>query len=223
LETIQILKLILNAAELTACITGFAYWRKIKATHWRYFPVYLAIIVMAELTGKYLGLQKLYSINLAFYNYFVIPLEILFFIWLFYKEFAHTTYKRLPIAAACIYTGCWITEMFITPKVPHFWIGYFSYTVGILMLLILILAYLYKFVNSKEMIFLKENMMFWVCMGIFVFYSFSLPYFGMGNYLYSHYEKLYLTYSKAIYGLNYIMYGLFTIAFIWGKPKLLSS
>jgi hypothetical protein len=174
---------------------------------------------VAEQVGSYLNSRQLLNSNFVLYNYIVIPMEILFFTWLFHKEFTSTSFRRLPVAAACIYIGCWLADMFVIPKGAYSWIGSFSYTAGILVLLVLILTWLYKFATSKEIIFIKSNMMFWVCMGIFVFYSFSLPFYGMGNYLYSHYQNLYLNYSKAIYFLNYIMYALFTIAFIWGKPK----
>jgi hypothetical protein len=206
--------------ELTACVAGFLCWRKLKASYWKFFPVYLAIIAIAELLGRYLSVRKLYNVNFIMYNYFVIPLEILFFTWLFYKEFSNTRSKRLPVAAAWIYAACWLADMFIIPKGSYFWIDSFSYTVGILMLLVLILTALYKFVTSNELIFIKNNMMFWVCMGIFVFYSFSLPFYGIGNYLYNHYANIYLPYSQVVYVLNFIMYLLFTLAFIWGKPKL---
>jgi hypothetical protein len=221
LERIDILKRILYGTEVIACVSGFICWKKIKHTHWKYFPIYLALIVAIEIVGEFFSRQQLYSSNLALYNYFGIPLEILFFIWLFHKVFATTTLRKLTIAAACIYIGCWATEMFFIPKLPSFWIGSFSYTVGILLLLVLILTYLYQLVTSSEIIFIKSNMMFWVCMGLFVFYTFSLPFYGMGNYLYNHHSNIYFIYSQAIYVLNYIMYGLFIIAFIWGKPKSL--
>jgi hypothetical protein len=219
LKLIDVLRLILNALEITACVAGFLNWKKIRATYWKFFPVYLAVIIIAEFIGKYLKYQNLARANLALYNYFVIPLEILFFTWLFHKAFAQTTFRRLPVAAACIYITCWVADMFIIPKGSYTWISSFSYTAGNVLLLVLILTALYKLATGNAIIFIKTNMVFWVCMGLFVFYSFSLPFYGMGNYLYNHYRNIYTSYFHIIYFLNYIMYALFTIAFIWGKPK----
>ncbi len=219
LQKIDLLKIALTIAEATACIVGFRYWKKLKDTYWKFFPVYLACILAAELLGRYLGYKKLYTANLALYNYFVIPLEILFFISLFYRTFSTRSLKRLSIIVAFIYMACWFSEMFLLPKVSSFWVGALSYTVGIVTLLVLILSYLFKLSSSDEIVFIKHNMMFWVCMGLFVFYAFSLPFYGMYNYLYKHHYNFYLTYSNIIFFLNYIMYGLFTLAFIWGKPK----
>ena len=219
MKTFDLLKLILNIFEVTACITGFLYWKKIKDSHWKYFPVYLGIIVLAEFIGKYLNYAELNTYKVGMYNYFVIPLEILFFIWLFYKEFEHLSIRRLAIAAACIYIIAWLADMFIITKNPLWWVSSFSYTFGILLMLVLILSFLYILATGNDILFIKNNMMFWVCLGLFVFYFCSLPFFGMGNYLFTHHGKIYMGYAHAIYILNYIMYSLFITAFIWGKPK----
>jgi hypothetical protein len=219
LERIDILRLLVTGTEVTACLTGFANWKKLRHSYWKYFPVYLAMIVSVELAGQYLISRGLLVANFTLYNYFGIPLEILFFIWLLRMEFAQTSLRKLPLVAGGIYLACWVADMLITPKGPYIWIGSFSYTVGIVVLLVLIMASLYKFATSNEIVFIKTNMMFWVCMGLFVFYAFSLPFYGMGNYLYHHHKSVYRVYFYAIYYLNYIMYALFTIAFIWGKPK----
>jgi hypothetical protein len=219
LKAIDIQKLVLNALEITACVTGFLNWKKIRSSYWKFFPVYLAIIIIAEFIGKYLKYMGLARANLGLYNYFVIPLEMLFFTWLFHKAFTQTIFRRLPTAAACIYIACWLADTFVIPKGSYTWISSFSYTAGNVLLLVLILTALYKLAAGNDIIFIKTNMVFWVCMGLLVFYLFSLPFYGMGNYLYNRYRNIYTSYAHIIYILNYIMYILFTIAFIWGKPK----
>ena len=220
MKTFDLLKLILNIFEVAACITGFIYWKKIRSSYWKFFPVYLAVISLSELIGKYLNYAGFNGIKVGLYNYFVIPLEILFFIWLFYKDFERSNTRRLPVAAACIYITCWLADMFVIAKNPLWWVQSFSYTLGILLMLTLILTLLYILATGDDILFIKTNMMFWVCLGLFVFYFCSLPFFGMGNYLFTHYGNIYIWYAYAIYVLNYIMYSLFIIAFIWGKPKL---
>jgi hypothetical protein len=217
---LELLKLVLNLLEVTACMAGFLNWRKIKATHWKYFPVYLAAIVLFEGAGRYLSDTKQYNLLVPMYNYFAIPMEILFFMWLFYKEFTNTRMRRLPLAAAAIYWVCWLADMFWIDKNPLWWLQSFSYTSGMLLLLVLALTFIFMLTTSNGILFIKSNMMFWVCLGLFVFYFCSLPFFGLGNYLLSHYKNLYYNYANAVYVLNCIMYSFFTISFIWGKPKL---
>lgn len=220
MNTFNLLKLILNCFEVTACITGFIYWKKIQGSHWKYFPFYLSVIVLAEIVSLMIDKTGAYDLKVGMYNYFVIPLEILFIVWLFYKEFEHSNMRRLPLAAAGIYFVCWLTDMFLVAKNTIWWVNSFSYTTGILLILILILSFLYVLATGDEILFIKNNMMFWVCLGLFVFYFCSLPFFGMGNYLFAHHKAIYIGYAYATYFLNFIMYTFFIISFIWGKPKL---
>lgn len=215
----DLLKKFLYAVEMAACITGFLHWNKLKQTHWKYFPIYLAAIVLFEKTGEYLIYLREDPLRVAMYNYVVIPMQILFFNWLFYKGLLHTRFEKLPAFSAAIYIICWLAEIFLL-KYNALWVRSFSYTSGIILLLVLVLLFLYLLATGKNVLFLKNNMLFWVCLGFFVFYFCSLPFFGMGNYLYSKHKSFYLLYAQAIYFMNYIMYLLFTIAFIWGKPKL---
>ncbi len=219
MQAIDFLKWMLNAAEISACIIGFLYWNKIKGSHWKIFPFYLAFIVIAEFAGKYLHYSGHNDLKVSMYNYVVIPLEILFYTWLFYHEFKYASIRRLPIAAACIYTSCWLLETLVFTKKPFWWVYSFSYSVGIILMLVLILTFLYLLATGNEILFVKNNMMFWVCMGLFVFYFCTLPFFGMGNYLFTRYRNIYIGYAYAMYVFNFIMYSLFIISFVWGKPK----
>jgi hypothetical protein len=218
---IEVLKVVLNVMELAACVTGFLHWKKIRNSHWKYFPFYLAAIVLFEVTGKYLSLTGRGSLNGAMYNYLAIPLQILFFNWLFFREFAGTRIRRLPVLSAGIYLVCWLADSFVINKNPFDWLRSFSYTSGVILLVVLVLAFLYLLITTgNDILFIKSNMLCWVCLGFFIFYFCSLPFFGMGNYLYIKHKNIYMNYAYAIYFLNWIMYSLFIIAFIWGKPKL---
>gem|GEM_PF-202173 len=220
METIDLLKWTLNAFELAACIAGFLNWQKLKNTYWKYFPVYLGIIFLAEMTGKYLNVHEMFAWKVGLYNYFVIPLEILFFIWLFYKELSNTIYRWLPLVAAGIYVSCWAIDMFFISKQPLWWVQSFSYAVGIVCLLSLILSYLVHLTNSEDILLIRQKPMFWVCLGLFVFYFCTLPFYGMGNYLFHKHPSIYIGYAYATYFLNFIMYLFFILSTIWGIPKL---
>lgn len=219
MSIIELFKLILNLFEATACFAAFFYWNKVKKSHWKYFPFYLLLIFVAEIAGKYLNFAGHNILKVQLYNYFVIPLEILFFTWLFYKEFHQLRFRQLSLLMGFIYIVTWLTEMFIISKNNNWWVQSFSYTLGILVLIVQLLTYLYILATRDDILFIKTNMMFWVCLGLFVFYFCTLPFFGMGNYLFDHFRNIYLGYAYAIYILNYIMYTLFIIAFIWGKPR----
>lgn len=219
MDTVSIIQLGLNFFELLACVTGFVYWRKINKSYWKWFPVYLGVIVMIELTGKLL--MNVYDdreANLALYNYFGIPIQFLFFFWLFYRFFKTEKLRRWPIAGLAIYLACWMAERFFL-TVTRTWFMSFSYTVGNIILLVLIILFFIKFINSDEILKYKQSMMFWVSLGLLAFYLGTFPYYALRNTLFDNYKQLANVYFYISFGLDYLMYILFTIAFIWGRPK----
>jgi hypothetical protein len=205
---------ILQAFEILACVTGFIYWQKIKNTHWKWFVFYLLFIVLAEVAGLFLSDPKLRGVNSNFYNLLVIPIEFLFFYWLFYKTFVSSRYVRLPFVGAGIYMVSWGLDIFQFSKFYSF-----SYTVGSLVLSILILCFFAQLMTRHTILKFSTNMMFWVCLGLLLFFLLCLPYYGLHNTLAYIYPELIKVYAYIVYSLDCFMYLMFTIAFIWGKPN----
>jgi hypothetical protein len=209
---------ILYLLELGACITGFIYWKKIKHSFWKWFPFYLAVIVIVELTGDYLNYIKDYDLKNSIYNNFSIPLEFLFFYWLYYKYAAGKKRMQLVILCMLVYlTGILLDQVYF--KQTNYYFDSFSYSVGNMALLVAIISFFIQFSNSDEIIHYKSSMIFWVSLGALVFYLGSLPFYGLYNLLFKKYYHLFIFYSYFMYVCNWIMYSLFIVAFIWGKPK----
>ena len=177
--------------ELLASITGFAYWKNIKDTYWKWFPVYLLVIVISELIGVYLshGLKNS-DLNGILYNYFVIPLEFLFFIWLFAKYFESPNERRWAIGGAIIYSVSWIIEI-LFPKKKAVWFMSLSFTIGNIVLLILVILFFIRLVNSEKILHFKRSMMFWVALGVLIF-PLTFPFYALRNTLYIDYRAIIL-------------------------------
>ncbi len=211
--------IVLNVLELFACLVGFLYWNKIKNTYWKWFPIYLATIVLTEITGEYLlHVEKDLATNIAIYSYFGIPLQFFFFYWLFYQQFKNTKNSKWPLISAAIYLICLIADLFYISKIK-FYFESFSYIIGCIFLLILLLMYFTRFTRSDEIIRYKSSMMFWVCVGLMLFYIGAMPFFAFRTALYKQYNDFFYVYWYVQFGLNYLMYLLFIVSFIWGKPK----
>ncbi len=208
--------IVLNILELSACITGFLYWKKIKNSFWRWFPVYLGVIFLTEITGEYF-LYELHDLetNIAIYSYFGIPLQFFFLYWLFYQHFKNTKNSKWPLLSAAIYSFCWLGDTFFFDML----FDSFSYTIGCTLLLILLLIYFIKFLNSRQLLSYKFSMMFWVCLGVLIFYIGALPFFGLRTVYYSQFPEFFYVYWYVQFVLNYLMYISFCISFIWGQPK----
>src|ERR1044071_5925628 len=91
------IRLGLNLLELAACITGFIYWKKIKDSYWKWFAIYLLLIVLTEVAALFIAYQlKDAALNGKLYSYFGIPLQFLFFSWLFARELRPYREKNWP-------------------------------------------------------------------------------------------------------------------------------
>jgi hypothetical protein len=204
----------LNFFEILACITGFIYWKKIRNTYWKWFPVYLSVIVGIELTGKVLPKD----INVILYGYFGIHVMFFFFFWLFLKYFKDTRERNWPLIGMATYSLAWLMEMLFLKETTLSFFS-FAYTFGNVILAIFVLLFFIRFINSDRILGYRSDMMFWVCCGLLIFYLGSLPLYGLWNTLSKKYFDVFNTYWIIHMALNYTMYIFFSIAFIWGKPK----
>jgi hypothetical protein len=211
--------MVLNMLEFSACITGFIYWKKIRHSYWRWFPVYLGIIVLTEITAEYFSYARAdYGVNRNIYRFFGIPFEFLFLFWLFHQYFYKTSKTKWPLFSAAVYLICLLVDILYVGKMKLFFDS-FSYTIGNMLLLVLLLMFFLKFIKSDEILEYRRSMMFWVCLGLIIFYLGSLPFYGLKTTLYHLDHDFYYLYLYIQFGLNYLMYILFALSFIWGRPK----
>lgn len=99
----------------------------------------------------------------------------------------------------------------------------FSSTVGNLLLLILIWSFFIQLVSSNAILTFRRNMLFWVSLGLLLFYLGAFPYYGLRNILARDFKEVYIIYTYIVYVLDILMYVMFTISFIWGKPNISAS
>ncbi|MCU7619104.1 hypothetical protein NZ698_18145 [Chryseobacterium sp. PBS4-4] len=201
----------LFAAEAIAAITSIVYYKSIKASHYRYFSIFLIVIFCCEIIGGY-GEKIISFSNPIFFNYFVIPLEFLFFFWLYaYQSFKN---KKLFYIFAVIYALSFILNELYFIKNKN--IFSFNYTVGSFLLMFLVIIEYYKQINSDDILNFAKNKMFYINLGVTLFYIGSLPFWAFYLQLLEHRKiwDLYLIYFR-LSGI--IMYLLFASSFIWGK------
>lgn len=207
---------------MTAFISSIIFWNKIKNTYWRWFSVYLLFIVVSEFLGWYLSVQNERNLNLALYNYLVVPTEFIFFHLLFFWSFKQTKLRRLPIIGMSIYLLSWLIDISIHSNEETIFYSS-SYTIGNLLLLVMVLTFFIQLVTTNAILTFRNNMLFWVSLGILTYYLGAFPYYGLRNIITKHFMELFNSYTYVVYVLDIFMYLMFTISFIWGKPNLVSS
>mgnify|MGYP001302536274 CR=1 FL=1 len=205
--------------ELASSLIGFAYWKKIRNTYWKWFPVYLGIIAAIEIAGFISAFVfTYYSFNKYLFLYFGIPFQFIFFFWLFRKYFTRRQESVWTFVGLVVYLVAWVLEKFLWGQGQR-WFSSFSYTIGNIILLVLIILFFIRFINSEEILRYRNSMMFWVSLGLIVFYLGTFPFYALRNTLANNYAHIHLVYSYVSLALDYLMYLLFIVAFIWGKPR----
>lgn len=203
--------------EAGATLTGFICFPKVRNSYWIVFPFYLLFITAADVSGTFMATK----VNTIFFNDIVIPAEFFFFYWLFHESFKKTRYRLLPVICAASYVVAWLFDVIILKS--HGSAFYFvSYTVGNLLLLILILLFFTRLVTSDAILSFRQNKLFWVSLGLLMFYLGSFPYYGLYNIISKKYYNLNIIYSEVVEVLNCLMYLMFTFSFAWGKRNIQS-
>ncbi len=206
--------------EALPLLVSLFYLNKVRDNHFKWFAFYLLYIFIADLFGEFMNIMQIH--NQWFYACLVIPVEFAFFFWLFYKASMTKTEKRLPIIFLGIYSMSLIFDFLYFAK--HLFPFYsFSYSIGNLLLLILIISFFIQLTNSDLILTYRNNMMFWISIGLLIFYLGSLPYYGLFNEFAFKYVRLNIIYNKVSKILDCTMYLMFAFSFIWGKPNLQSS
>jgi hypothetical protein len=195
-----------------AGIVGLVNWQVVKKSYWKYFPLYLIIIPFLEVLSYLLR----GSLGGKITVFITIPLEFLFFFWLFYKN---SQKKKLILIGSLIYVFSFIMEIFLAERINKGYFLSFSYSIGNLILLVFILQYFYYLIFTERILFFYQERMFWVALGLLVFYLGTFPYFGLYNLLLTKHFKLLVSYTWVEIFLDYAMYLLFAASFIWGKEK----
>lgn len=196
---------------------GFIYtWNQPKS-YWKSFPIFLIALAILDKSGilinKYLG----HSYIVYYFTLFIIPFQIIYYLWVLNKNMK--TERRLHYIGLAVYFLSLIAEVLFyrTSKSPYFLS--LSYTIGNFVLLASILRYFYQLsINEKILTFFRERM-FWISLGLLIFWLGTLPFYGIFNFLYDSYPDIFHYYYPFVLVFNYTMYTCFLISFIWGKKS----
>ncbi len=205
---------ILYCIEALPFVMSLIYWHKIKETYYKWFAPYLFYIFATDIIGTILDQNKIP--NQVYYDYAVMPVEYLFFYWLFHKTLANTPYSKTPIICTVIYVVSFIIEnLFFTHQFNSV-----SSSIGDLLLLILIVQFFVLLSKNDAILNYRQNMMFWISIGLLLFYIGTISYYGLRNTLLEEKKDDFLTWYGTVCDIiSEITYILFSISFIWGKPQ----
>lgn len=198
-------------AEGVAALTSIFFYRKIKNTHYVFFPYYLVFIFISEMLGRfdYLPVRKI-----SYYNNFVIPIEFITLYWMY--AWKSLNRRNLFWVFTSLYLLSFIPNelYFMKNKVIYS----FNYTFGSFLLMFLVIMEYYKQINSENILNFSKNRMFYINLGVTMFYIGTLPFWAFYFPLLEHME-IYEIYRNYFWISGIIMYLLFASSFVWGKQN----
>jgi hypothetical protein len=198
-------------AEGLTAVISLLYYNRIKNQYWKYFVYYLIFIFLAEALGKWgTDFNKT-----AFYNYLVIPTQFIFFYWLYAAKSFHR--PKLFIGLSLLYILSFIPSELFFPSARKIMYS-LNYTFGCLILMILVVMEYYKQINSSNILAFDKNKMFYINLGVTLFYIGTLPFWSFFELL-KTYREVYNIYYASFLVTGVVMYALFSISFIWGKQN----
>ena len=137
-----------------------------------------------------------------------------FFQYVYWKSIDNLNHKRIIKIGAIVFTIVYILSIFFQD--PMLVYLYYAYTFGSALLILSIVLYFKKIFSQKENPYKHyHNLLFWVSLGLFIFYSFDpiLMIIGLKN------SFIYIKYNlhSLLYTLIVVMYTFFIIGFIVSK------
>ncbi|WP_312075322.1 hypothetical protein [Chryseobacterium sp.] len=212
-ELHKIFGYIMYGSEALAAIVSIFYLPKLRNSYWKYFAIYLVFIFLSETAGDRNVFPDHYKA--LFFNYIVIPIEFIFFYWIY----AAKSFGKIKLFYW--FTGLYIfsfilNEVFLGNDKIVF---SFNYTFGALLLLYLVVMEYYKQVNSNDILNFSDNRMFYINWGVTLFYIGTLPLYSFWG-LFVDFQDLFGIYFLYFQISGVIMYLLFAISIIFGKDNL---
>lgn len=203
--------------ELGAGLIGLLYSTKWKKSPFIILPFYLIAISCSEFFGAWLRDTGRTNYYYSLYKYFVLILEFITPVFIYLRSGLLS--KKWLGTIAAIFFLAWLAEViFLTnSKLPF---TSFSYSVGNILLSIIIFMYFRQLISGNQLLAFKRDPYFWYATGLLIFYLGSFPFYLLFNTLaIKFYKDIYLPYNLIVIFLNLTMYTLFSAMFIWTKPK----
>ncbi len=169
-----------NYFEIAAFTTSVIVWRQIASTPLRWFVFYLFFIVVVELSGRYIK-QVLGGSNGWLYNISV-PVEYVFFAFLFYKHFRSTRniqYVKYYILIFPLFVL--INDLFVQ-DILSFSTNILK--VGSFFMIIFCCHYFFEILKVELVINPVQHPFFWIVSGLFIFNVGEFVYIALSDSLF---------------------------------------
>lgn len=187
-----------------------------KDTALKFIPVILLFTILTEFFGGYIkDVTTSFSSNIVLFNVYYL-FYFSFFFYIFMKVIEIGRFKGYIKICFLVFWIFWISDFLFTDILRESFTR--SYIVGAGGLIFCIILYYISILQSSLVLVVKNDLLFWISVGLFLFYIGYIPikiirswYFRMDSFF-----QLLLIIQ---FSLIIVMYSFFLIGFLWMKKK----
>ncbi len=208
----QIIKLGIGFEVLTALVGMFFYYKVKETKVLKYFVFFICYVAINELVGLYIKNDD--GVNAIIHNIYNF-LNFTFFLLLYRFHLKNKKNKKIVLIFCSTYILLFVVNGFFENYMNEH--QRFPYIIGALFLVIAIILYFIEILNSEKVLNTKKNLLFWISVGILIYYVGNIPFRILRNY----YTQL--TDATVLFIVNItltiIMNTCFIIGFVWSNKK----
>ncbi len=175
----------------------------------RLFTVFLLLTIVVEFQANKMIEEK--RSNTLLYNLFTV-FEFGFYYYFFYSVLKEYLRNRKIIYITIVYTIVALLNIFFIQGKYAF--HTYTYILGSTICITLGVAYFYFLFKYPKINNLTRDRVFWIVTALLLYYSCTLPIYGLMNFLVNLSVPFYRGFIFIIQFMNYVLYLLFAIGFL---------
>ena len=191
----------------------------------KYLPILIAYTLLTEILGYYILEYEEFQIiyieeyavnNSIIYNIFDL-IFFMYFFYVFWQAVEKPNNKKIIKYGVILFIVASLINLFL----QKFWLfpQIYSIIVGSAVILLCTLLYLKELNKKLKNISKHSNLLFWICIGLVVFYPFYPVFIIIGQYHYKLYSQLFRVPHHALIAIMYIFFIIGFIKMHRMKPK----
>lgn len=185
-----------------------------KDTPLKFLPLIFFITVVAEYAG-YIFKVLDHGVNLIVYNIYYL-LHFTFFSYVFMKMIDNVRFKGYIKVGMGVFWLFYLGDLIFTGITQGSFAA--SYIAGAGVLVFCIILYYISILESSLVLVVKNDLLFWVSVGLFLFYIGYLPIKIVRSWFYN-FNKFFELLQVIQFSLIIVMYLFFLAGFLWMKRR----
>ena len=201
---------------LTGTTVAILY-RKSWSLPMKVFAWFVMVYVLFDTAGNVMA--GIYKMNNHFFYNLIYTVQFLVLAFFFYYQLDSHLIKKV------IRVYFWIFPLFVLINTIFFqgfytWQTY-SFVFGGIFVILLSIAYLWQLYDSEETQSIFRDPVFWFSLSLLLYFTVTVPYFGMLNYLLQNYPVFSLKYYLLVIDISFCLHNIvMTIGFLCLKGSM---